>query len=310
MNHPTFVVLAAGMSTRFGRLKQVEPMGPAGESIMLYNLYDAARAGFVEAVFVVRPEIEAEVVAHVEQTVDGHFPVRYVHQTLDRLPDGYWAPPDRGAPWGTGQAILCAVEAITGPFAVCNADDFYGSDAIRQLHGHLSTDPLPTEAVLVGYTLADTLSTSGGVARGICVLARDQLLDSVSEVRQIQTRDGWISGETDDGDIIELSGSEVVSMNLWGFSDPVVKLLRGQFRRFLDMKGGDPTAEFPLSSAISEQVLTGTIRVKVLHGPSDWFGVTHLADRPAAQAILRKRVEGGLYPHDLREAFQRLGDPD
>ena len=307
MTAPSLIVLAAGMSTRYGRLKQVDPMGPAGESIMDYNVYDAARAGFSKVVFVIRPEIEETVRAHVARIVGDGFPTEFVHQTLHDLPaDLPPCPPDRKRPWGTGQAVLTASQRVEGPFGVCNADDLYGSDAFVKLFQHLATEPLPTEAAMVGYTLTDTLSGSGGVSRGICVLGRDHLLDRVTEVREIRKTDGWIVGEEANGETVELRGHEVVSMNLWGFSDPVVTLLHRQFRRFLKRWGGHTDAEFPLSTALSEQVQLGTVRVTVIQGKADWFGITHAADREGAQAMVQARVAEGIYPADLAEAFRRL----
>jgi len=303
---PALVVLAAGLSTRYERLKQVDPLGPAGESILDYNVFDAARAGYSKVVLVVRPEIEAPVREHVASVVGDALPVEYVHQTLDRVPPDLPAPPERTKPWGTGHAVLCAAERVQGPFAVCNADDLYGADAFRQLFRHLSATPLPSEAALVGYTLADTLSGSGGVARGICVLGRDRLLQQVTEVQQIRRVEGWITGEAG-GETVELEGTEVVSMNLWGFSDAVVELLHRQFRRFLVRWGGDTTAEFPLSTALGEQVQMSTVRVAVLPGKSEWFGVTHAADRSEAEATLRARIAAGAYPDNLAAAFRGEG---
>lgn len=305
MSATTLVVLAAGLSTRYGRLKQVEPMGPAGESIMDYNVFDATRAGFSRVVFVVRPEIEDTIREHVDRVVGDAVPTTFVHQTLASLPEGLPAsPPERKRPWGTGQAVLIASEHVSGPFGVCNADDLYGADAFAQLFRHLSTEPPPTEAAMVGYTLSDTLSGAGGVSRGICVMGREGLLERVTEVREIRKTDGWITGEETTGDAVELGGNEIVSMNLWGFSDPVVALLHRQFRRFLQRWGGDTDAEFPLSTALSEQVQFGTIRVAVLQGKADWFGITHAADREDAQAMVLARVKSGTYPSDLSEAFR------
>lgn len=304
MTTPSLVVLAAGLSTRYGRLKQVDPMGPAGESIMDYNVFDAVRAGFSRVVFVVRPEIEAVVREHVDGVVGGAVPTEYVPQTLDAVPADLPAPPDRRKPWGTGHAVLCAAARVQGPFAVCNADDLYGEDAFRKLFGHLASEPPETEAAMVGYTLADTLSASGGVARGVCVLGRDGLLQQITEVREIRRVDGWITGEEPGGEVVELQGGEVVSMNLWGFTEPVVELLRRQLRRFLARWGGDPASEFPLSTALGEQVQMGTVRVAVLPGRSEWFGVTHAADGREAAALLRARIAGGAYPSDLAAAFR------
>lgn len=305
---PPLVVLAAGMSTRYGRLKQVDPLGPGGAAIMDYNVYDAARAGFGRVVFVIRQEIEDQVRGHVAGTVGGALPVAFVHQDQGRLPEGYRTPPDRRRPWGTGQAVLCAADAVSGPFGVCNADDLYGADAFRQLHDHLTTRPLASEAALVGYTLSDTLSISGegGVARGVCVMGRDHRLERVTEVREIRLVDGWISGVDPDGEVVELRGREIVSMNLWGFSDPVVGLMHRQFRRFLNRWGANTEAEFLLSTAINGQIETGATSVTVLHAEDEWFGVTHAADRDEAQATLRDRVADGSYPEDLSAAFAEL----
>jgi choline kinase len=303
----TLVVLAAGMSTRYGRLKQVDPMGPCGASIMDYNVYDALRAGFSEVAFVTRPEIENEVRDHVSRIVGDALPVRVVLQTLDDVPPGFSPPPDRIRPWGTAHAVLSAADEIRGPFGVCNADDLYGAVAFESLHRHLSSSPLSTEAALVGYTLENTLSGQGGVSRGICVLGRDRLLESVTEIREIRRVEGWIQGEDDDGLSVDLRGHEVVSMNLWGFSGPVIKAMRRQFRRFLERWGADTTAEFPLSTALSEQVQVGSVRVAVLPGGDAWFGVTHPADMDRARAALASRIAGGLYPEDLIAAFRSHG---
>ncbi|MEJ2202636.1 MAG: NTP transferase domain-containing protein [Gemmatimonadota bacterium] len=303
----TLVLLAAGMSTRYGRLKQVDPMGPCGASIMDYNVYDALRAGFSEVVFVTRPEIEEEVRAHVAEIIGGALPTAFVLQTLEELPPAFAPPPDRTRPWGTAHAVLCAADAVEGPFAVCNADDLYGSMAFRSLHDHLSTTPLTTEAAMVGYILQDTLSGRGGVSRGICVLGRDRLLESVTEISEIRRVEGWIEGEDDDGAPVELRGHEVVSMNLWGFSEPVVAAMRRQFRRFLGRWGADTDAEFPLSTALSEQVRLRSVRVAVLPGGDAWFGVTHPADRDEARATLAARIAEGLYPDNLVAAFRAFG---
>ena len=304
MTSPALVVLAAGLSTRYGRLKQVDPMGPSGESLMDYNVYDAVRAGFSRVVFVVRPEIEADVRKHVDAVVGGAVPTGFVHQSLTDVPSDLPPPPDRCKPWGTGHAVICASSRVRGPFAVCNADDLYGQDAFRRLFLHLSADPPPTDAALVGYELADTLSESGGVARGICVPGREGLLQQIAEVREIRRVEGRIIGEDPEGEPVELEGGEVVSMNLWGFTDPVVEHLGRQFRRFLVRWGSDSSSEFPLSTALGEQIRTGTVRMAVLPGGRAWCGVTHAADRGEARALLRARIAGGAYPDNLAAALR------
>ena len=303
------VVLAAGLSTRYGTLKQLDALGPSGEAIMDYNIYDAARAGFDSIVMIVRPEIEDQVRQHVEDIVGDALPVRYVAQTIDQLPKGFPAPPDRARPWGTGHAVLCAAEHLDGPFAICNADDLYGPGAFSILYEHLSSDPIPTDVALVGYTLEDTLSGSGGVARGICVLKKDGFMARVSEVQQIRRTEVWITGTTPGGEPIELSGDAVVSMNLWGFTQPVVAHMHRQFKRFMGMWGSDTDREFFLSTAINGQLEVGATNARVLHAEDHWFGVTHANDREGAQATLRQRVEVGAYPNRLADAFSDLPNP-
>lgn len=303
---PPLVVLAAGLSTRYGRLKQLDALGPGGEAIMDYNVYDAARAGFGSVTFVVRPEILDDVRAHVERVIGDALRVRYVAQTLENIPDGFRAPPDRKSPWGTAHAVLCAAEVTEPPFAVCNADDLYGPGAFELLHAFLTRAPLPADAALVGYALDETLSGAGDVARGVCQLGREGLLERITEVREIRRRDGWITGVEAGGGAVELSGGEVVSMNLWGFSARVIEVLGRQFARFLGHWGADPMQEFFLSTAVNQQIELEVSRVQVLHAPDSWFGITHADDRARSQAILLERVGSGAYPKRLAEGLLRL----
>jgi len=303
---PPLVVLAAGLSTRYGRLKQLDALGPGGEAIMDYNVYDAARAGFGGVTFVVRPEILDAVRSHVDAVIGDALPVHYVSQTLDNIPEGFRAPPDRKKPWGTAHAVLCAADVTQPPFAVCNADDLYGPGAFELLHAHLTHHPRPTDAALVGYALDETLSGAGEVARGVCQLGREGLLDRITEVREIRRRDGWITGVEADGGPVELTGSEVVSMNLWGFSSHVIEVLHRQFARFLEHWGADTAQEFFLSTAVNQQIELEVSKVHVLHAPDSWFGITHAADRVRSQAILLERVASGAYPKRLAEGLLRL----
>ncbi len=273
---------------------------------MDYNVFDAARAGFREVVYVVRPEIEDDIRSHVHDLVGDALPIRFVQQTLDLIPDGYRVPPDRRKPWGTAQAVLCAAPALSGPFAVCNADDLYGSDAFSKLAAHLEKEPPPSEGALVGYTLSETLSGSGGVARGICVPGREGLLEHITEVRDIRQVDGWITGTDTDAETVELRGSELVSMNLWGFTPPVVELLGRQFTRFLEHWGANADQEFLLSTALNGQVEIGATRVAILHSTDPWFGVTHAADHEGVRSALSERIAAGHYPADLRQALSAL----
>lgn len=303
----SLVVLAAGLSTRYGRLKQLDPLGPGGEAIMDFNVFDAARAGFRSVTYVVRREILEDVQRHVHDTLGGTFDVKFVCQELDQLPDGFRAPPDRVKPWGTAHAVLCASAHLDGPFAVCNADDLYGEGAFRLMFDQMNRPEPDTEAALVGYTLGTTLSGAGGVARGVCILGNDDLLERVTEIQNIRREDRWITGTTTDGAPVELSGEEVASMNLWGFTPPVIDLLRRQFRHFLEYWGADTEAECFLSTSLNAQIEMDATRVRVLRAPDSWFGITHAADRARSEAILRERVASGAYPTRLADALARLG---
>jgi hypothetical protein len=274
---------------------------------MDFNVFDAARAGFESVTFVVRREILDDVRSHVAQRIGTHFAANFISQELDQLPDGYRAPPDRTKPWGTAHAVLCAAKFVKGPFAVCNADDLYGPGAFQLLAEHMSQKHPPTEAAVVGYTLESTLSGAGGVARGVCLLGKDDHLERLTEVQRIQKRDGWITGMATDGSPIELTGEEIVSMNLWSFTPPVIDLLRRQFEKFLGYWGSDTHEECFLSTTINAQIELEKTRVRVLRAPDRWFGITHAADRGRSQAILRERVASGAYPIRLADAFARLG---
>lgn len=298
--------MAAGLSTRYGRLKQLDPLGPGGEAIMDFNLYDAARAGFRSVTYVVRREILEDVQSHVASTIGDTFETNFVCQELDALPEGFRAPPDRAKPWGTAHAVLCAASRLDGPFAVCNADDLYGAGAFKLMFDQMS-GRAETEAALVGYTLEKTLSGAGGVARGVCVLGRDDLLERVTEVQNIQRADRWITGTTTDGSPVELTGDEVTSMNLWGFTPPVIELMRRQFRAFLEYWGADTREECFLSTTLNAQIELEATRVRVLRAPDSWFGITHAADRARSEAILRERVASGVYPNRLADALARMG---
>lgn len=273
---------------------------------MDFNVFDAARAGFDSVTYVVRDEILDDVRRHVDDVVGSRFPTSFACQELDQLPDGFRAPPERVQPWGTAHAVLCAAESVDAPFAVCNADDLYGPGAFRRLFDFMTLDPMPAEAALVAYTLDNTLSGAGGVARGICVLGRDDHLERITEVQNIRRIDGWITGYTTDGAPVELTGQEMVSMNLWGFTAPVIDLLHRQFRRFLEHWGADTRAESFLSTTVNAQIELGATRVKVLSAGDDWFGITHAEDGDRSMEILRDRIASGTYPPRLTDAFAEM----
>jgi hypothetical protein len=293
------VVIAAGLSTRFGRLKQLEGLAPNGEAIMDYNVFDAIRAGFDEVTYVVRPEILEDIRAHVREVFGDSVLMRFVIQDLASLPPVFKAPPERRRPWGTAHAMLCAANALDGPLVVCNADDLYGPAAFEQLHDHLTRETAPSGSSLIAYPLRDTLSGGEGVARGVCHVGRDALLEHVIEVREIRRRHHWIVGGEGEDTPVDLTGDEMVSMNLWGFTAGMVDGIRYQFKRFLDLWGTHPGREFFLSTAVNEHIQTYASPVRVLDSSESWLGITHPEDRERFQMMLGDRIEAGAYQRNL-----------
>ncbi|MEY4940996.1 MAG: hypothetical protein RIQ93_2731 [Verrucomicrobiota bacterium] len=296
----TLVVLAAGLGSRYGGLKQMDPVGPAGETVLDYAVFDAIRAGFARVVFVIRRDFEALFREQIGARYAGAIAVDYVFQSVDALPAGFSAPSTREKPWGTGHAVWCAREAITGNFAVINADDFYGADSFRQLAGFLrratgadSVTPAPAPApfALVGFRLANTLSEHGAVSRGICAVDAGGVLRSIVEQTQI------VSSEVGDGR--KFTGAEIVSMNCWGFSPALFPRLDTQFRDFLRARGREEKAEFYLPAAVSAMVESGQATVQVLPTAAAWFGVTYREDKPRVQAAIAELIRLGAYPARL-----------
>ena len=299
------IVLAAGLSTRYGRLKQLEPLGPSGEAIMDYNVFDAVQAGFDEVIYVVRPEILEDVRTHVTGIFGNSLRTRLVIQDLARLPAGFRPPPDRRKPWGTAHAVLCGAEDAEGPIVVCNADDLYGPTAFRQLYDYVTQAAIPSDAALIAYPLRDTLAGGGGVARGLCHVGRDGLLEHVIEVRDIRRNDAWIAGVEGDDTPIDLTGDEMVSMNAWGLTPRMVDGIRRQFMRFLDLWGAHPGREFFLSTAVNGHIQTYGSRVRVLGSEESWLGVTYAADRERFRSMLGERIKAGMYPQNLADGLAR-----
>jgi len=298
---PTLVVLAAGRASRYGRLKQLDPVGPHGACLMDYGIYDAARSGFGRFVLVVPPGLEETFAAHAEEQFGDALDVSFVSQRLDDLPEPFRVPPERAKPWGTGHAVLTAGALVEGPFAVANADDHYGRVAYGALAWHLTTHE--SDAALVGYPLADTLSEHGGVSRGICRTDADGYLQHVVEAKEVRRTGRGIVGVTVEGAPLELSDSEPASMNLWGFPHGVLKALERQWREFLEAHGSEPTAEYLLTTAVGEQVAAGELRLRVLPVGTGWFGMTFLDDAPLVRDRIAELVAGGEYPGHLREGL-------
>jgi dTDP-glucose pyrophosphorylase len=297
MTSPTLLVLAAGIGNRYGGLKQIDPVGPHGETIIDYSIYDALRAGFSKVVFVIRQDIEQAFKQAVGARFERHIALEYVFQELDRLPPGFSVPVGRTRPWGTLHAVLMAADTINEPFAVINADDFYGSEGYRVLAQHLQKGT--TDYAMVGFFLRNTLSDFGAVSRGVCRVDGDDFLQGVAELINIE-RDGAHARNTDSsGRITTLSGDEVVSMNMWGFTPQVFGQFREHFQNFLRSSGPDIKSESYLSSTVNELVLTGQTRVKVLRTNDAWAGVTYREDHPRVVETIRRLVDRGDYPKRL-----------
>jgi len=297
MTKPTLLVLAAGMGSRYGGLKQIDPVGPAGETIIDYSIYDAMRAGFGKLVFVIRHDIEQQFREIVGSRFEPRIPVEYVFQELDKLPAGHTLPVGRTKPWGTTHAILMAEPVVKAPFAAINADDFYGRNAYRVMAQHL-TSGTPDYA-MVGFTLKNTLSDHGSVARGVSRTNADNYLTSIGEMLKIE-RDGAGAKNTEaDGQITRLTGDEAVSMNFWGFTPALFPQLQVEFEKFLKRAGGEQKSECYIPATVGELVTSGQARVKVLRSQDSWFGVTYREDRPVVVENIRKLVAQGDYPARL-----------
>lgn len=301
MSKPVLLVLAAGMGSRYGGLKQIDEVGPSGEAIIDYSIYDAIRAGYGRVVFVVRPEIEEDVRRFFEPRLRGRIPFEFVHQELDMVPEGVQVPPERKKPWGTGHAVLVAKEKIDEPFAVINADDFYGPEAYRQTAAFLTENKDPYEYAMVGYRLANTLSDNGSVARGVCRTSGDGYLLEVTEHTKIAREGGKIISLLEDGSTVEFTGEEPVSMNFWCFKPTIFPELEKQFTDFIRDHAGDPKAEFFIPLPVSVLIAAGKIRMKVLPNAEEWFGVTYREDKPVVIRKIRELVDKGVYPEKLWE---------
>jgi len=290
------VVLAAGMGSRFGGIKQVQPVGPDGELIIEYSAFDALRAGFSRLVLVIRRDIEADFRATIGRRLEQRMDVQYVHQEVDALLAGHAAPAGRTKPWGTAHATLVARDAVRGPFAVINADDFYGASAYRVLADHFRT---ATDYAMVGYPLGQTLSEHGTVSRGLCTTDAAGRLKSITEITKIEKTPHGARYVDGAGQEHRLSGAELVSMNFWGLTPAVFPQLERQFRDFLAARGNDPKAEIYLPTCLSALIEQGAARIALHRSTDAWFGLTYREDLGAAQTTIRELVTAGRYPAPL-----------
>ena len=296
---PTLLILAAGMGSRFGGLKQVEPVGPSGEAIIDYSIYDAIKAGFGKVVFVIRESFADAFKEKFDPILKGKIDVEYVFQELVNLPEGFSLPESREKPWGTAHAILVTKNVINEPFCALNADDFYGYNAYKVMAEFLIQSADPTEYSMVGYKLSHTLSDYGSVSRGICDVDENDLLRKIVETTKILKRDGKIISIEPDGSEKELTGNESASMNIWGFKPSVFPILEEKFTDFLKNHINEPKSEIYIPSVVFDMIQEKKATVKVLKADSPWFGITYKEDKPRVVAKINKLIEEGEYPEKL-----------
>lgn len=306
MKKPILVVMAAGMGSRFGGLKQLESVGANGEVIMDYSLFDARRAGFERVIFVIKHSIETEFKEKIGNHIATYMDVSYAFQDLQDLPEGYAVPEGREKPWGTCHAILAARELIDAPFAVINADDYYGTECFKIIYDYLCShgDDDKYRYCMVGYLLKNTVTENGSVSRGVCTADADSNLVSIVEHTRIEQYEGGIHFTEDNGESWqELDASTIVSMNLWGFTESFIREAWARFPAFLDaaLVSNPLKGEYFLPSVVSELLAENKATVQVLSGPDKWYGITYREDKPGIAAALKQKTEDGIYPAPLWE---------
>lgn len=284
----TLVVMAAGMGSRFGGLKQIEPIGPKGEALLDFSVYDAKKAGFTEVVFVIKHSIEKEFKESVGKRIEKQIPVKYVFQETSELPEGYVCPTEREKPWGTGHAIYCCKDTVKNPFAVINADDYYGSSAFKKIYEHLTSDS--KDYCMVGFRLSNTLTENGTVSRGVCDV-QNGYLKNITERTKIQD----CKYTLDDKNWIALAPETIVSMNMWGFFPDVFGYVTEDLKEFLNTSINIPKSEFYLPSIVSKLIESGEKKVNVLVAEDKWYGVTYKEDKEKVKKSLREKIDNKEY---------------
>lgn len=306
MNKPVLVIMAAGMGSRYGGLKQIDPIDEEGHIIIDFSLFDAKRAGFEKVIFIIKKENEADFKAVVGDRMTGYMDVSYAFQDLANLPDGYEVPEGRVKPWGTAHAVLSCIDQVDGPFAVINADDYYGVEAFKLIYDYLESHPDDDKYryTMVGYHLGNTVTDNGHVARGVCTIDENGQLMKVVERTRIEKRDGGIAFTEDDGaNWTSLPEQTIVSMNMWGFTKSILGEIRDGFPAFLDkgLKENPMKCEYFLPSVVSDLLEGGKAAVSVLESKDKWYGVTYKEDKPVVEAAVKKMKEDGIYPKHLWE---------
>ncbi|MBQ2758369.1 MAG: nucleotidyltransferase [Clostridia bacterium] len=301
MKEITLVIMAAGMGSRYGGLKQIDPVGANGEIILDYSVYDAAEAGFDKVIFVIKHEIEEDFKKIVHGKYDGKIKVEYAFQDINNLPEGYKVPEGRVKPWGTGHAVLSCDGMINGPFAVINADDYYGKEAFRLIYNELKNNDNENEFCMVGFKVENTLTENGFVARGVCQTNNDGYLTDIVERTKIGIKDSKIVFTEDDGETFtQLEKGSIVSMNCWGFSGMMMTELRNRFAACLERnKDNMLKCEYFLPFVVDDLLKEGKVSVKVMGTSEKWYGVTYKEDKQTVVAALKQKVTDGIYPEKL-----------
>jgi hypothetical protein len=302
MDNPTLMVLAAGMGSRYGGLKQIDPMGPNGETVLDYSVFDALRGGFGRVIFVIRRDFEDEFKRVIGARFADRIQVDYAFQALEDLPAGFSVPPGREKPWGTTHAVRAAREVVDGPFGMINADDFYGQDSYEKLAAFLRAPHDETDHArfcMIGFRLRNTLSAFGSVARGVCTQTPEGYLASINEMTKIVRIGNAAENREDAASPVALSGDELVSMNMWGFTPALLPLLEENFTNFLNAKGGELKSECFIPVTVDDLIKAGRADVRVLPTTSTWFGVTYREDKPQVTASIQRLIAEGLYPENL-----------
>jgi len=307
-NKTTLVIMAAGMGSRYGGLKQIDPVGPNGEIIMEYSIYDAIKAGFSKVVFIIKKEIEDTFREVIGKKIEGFVDVEYVYQRLENIPQGFSVPEGRTKPWGTGHAVMCAKNAVKTPFAVINADDFYGANTYKLLNNFLSSNQDVEDKYkycMVGFVIENTLTENGHVARGVCNVDMDGNLIDIHERTKIMKFGDETKYTEDEKNWITIPKASIVSMNTWGFNQSIFKELEEGFPTFLEMnKDKILKAEYFLPSVIDNLIRTGNTDVKVLPTTDKWYGVTYKEDKPIVKKSIGEMVLAKQYPQLLWKEFK------
>ncbi|MCI8561768.1 MAG: nucleotidyltransferase [Dorea sp.] len=306
MKKPVLVIMAAGMGSRYGGLKQIDPIDKEGHIIMDFSMYDARKAGFEKVVFIIKKENEKDFREVVGNRVSEYMEVAYVFQEITNIPEGYQVPEGRVKPWGTGHAILSCMKEVDGPFAVINADDYYGAEAFKLIYDYLSSheDDEKYRYTMVGYKLGNTVTDNGHVARGICDMNDKGELVAIHERTRIEKKEGGIAYTEDDGDSwVFVPEDTIVSMNMWGFTESILKELEQRFPAFLDegLAKNPQKCEYFLPAVVSELLEEDKATAAVLKSADKWYGVTYKEDKPIVVAAIQKLKDEGLYPEKLWE---------